>query len=1370
MKTNKKAILVILACISIALLWLSLGSLPASAQQASTDTPTETPTPLPTDTPTPEFTSTPADIATDTLTATPPPTDSITPSDTPTPTETPTTLPTDTGTFPIPFIANDMRFVPPEERQSVQPMMLFASASAPSSHLPGQYDTSVFMHGSVSVGVIFPQCNGVGVTCTENAWTAAQISNVENQIQYGMDFWSKQATAHSDSVSFVYDWKTGIQVPYEPINVSSASENTWEDAALTAMGYSGTTTTAKVYNYVNALREANHTDWAVAIFVVNSLKDTDGKFPDGYFAWSMLGGPYLVMTYDNDGWGISSMQWVTAHEIGHTFLAGDQYYMAGYGGCAGTTEKYGYLGIANSNCENGNPNPVPSIMLDNSNALDTSAAQQVGWKDSNSNTYNDPLDTFPGFSVAAHAPNPTGETSWTYSGFVYDVPWPHANCIGPEGYSTCWYRDITLNTITSVQYRVDGGGWNNVPADDGAYDSDVEGISFSTGILASGQHLIELQATNSKGNISSWSDSVLVASCSPLTLSAYPAYGGTLTTLPAPNCGGSNYYDGTSISLKAVPRTGATFQNWSGGASGSMNPYIFTISGTTAIQANFFAPPGLPTLLAPVNGAFSTSPTPLFDWSDTSPAADHYEILIASDSGFTNIVQSRTDLTTSSFTPTALASNSTFYWKVRAVNSIGQASNWTAYRSVRIALSQPTLAAPGNGATVLLANPMFSWGAITGAATYTLNVSLYSNFSTLTVNVTTVATSYIPPVGLPAGKILYWRVRANNTSGSSAWAPTWQFTSAMPPSIPILVSPSNNGLLTNYLPRLDWNNSTIPAGTSFDHYRLQVASDAAFSALILDQNISGLPTNSEYTFTSALNPNTKYYWRVNAFNAGGQYSAWSLAWTFRTALTAPKLLAPASGNTTLSTRPTFSWNPVTGATGYTLQASLYSNFSILIQNVNVTGASYTPTSGLTQGKLIYWRVRANGTNGPSLWSETWLFTSANPPSAPGLVSPGNSALTTNYKPTLDWNNSSVPAGTVFDHYHLQVATDLAFTSLVIDQDVAGPVTNSVFIPSSDFNSNTKYYWRVNAFNASGQYSQWSPVYSFRTALTAPILIGPAGDSTAVSTKPLFSWNVVPGATNYTFQVSLYASFSSLILNTTATGNSYTPAYGLPQGKLIYWRVRANGTNGPSLWSSAWQFSSANPPSAPGLVSPPSNSLQTNYQPVLDWNNSSVPLGTTFDHYHIQVATDAGFSGLAIDQDVPGPASNSTFTPSAPLAANTKYYWRVNAFNTTGQFSAWSVTWYFRTALVKPVLVSPVSGSPVACAPVTLDWSDVGGVSSYTLFYATSPTFSTYTAVTSTPSVSVRTITTKTTYYWKVRANGTNGPSLWSDTWSFTCTP
>jgi predicted phage tail protein len=190
--------------------------------------------------------------------------------------------------------------------------------------------------------------------------------------------------------------------------------------------------------------------------------------------------------------------------------------------------------------------------------------------------------------------------------------------------------------------------------------------------------------------------------------------------------------------------------------------------------------------------------------------------------------------------------------------------------------------------------------------------------------------------------------------------------------VPSLLSPESGALTSDYTPRLDWGDSSVPAGTTFDHYELQVSTRSAFNALLLDQALAG-PANSEYTFLSDLAPNARYYWRVRAFNTLGQSSNWSASRYFRAAMLPPVAVTPADGATLVNRRPTFDWQDVTGASTYTIQISRYSNFSTILASATVAASTYRASTDLPSGVILYWRIRANGPNGPSLWATARWF-------------------------------------------------------------------------------------------------------------------------------------------------------------------------------------------------------------------------------------------------------------------------------------------------------------------------------------------------------------------------------------------------------------
>ncbi|KAF0107644.1 MAG: endonuclease/exonuclease/phosphatase [Anaerolineaceae bacterium] len=283
----------------------------------------------------------------------------------------------------------------------------------------------------------------------------------------------------------------------------------------------------------------------------------------------------------------------------------------------------------------------------------------------------------------------------------------------------------------------------------------------------------------------------------------------------------------------------------------------------------------------------------------------------------------------------------------------------------------PSIITPANGEHLLTNRPDFDWTDVPGARFYQWQVSRYPNFSVLHSWATTIVSQYTPARELFFPEQLYWRVRAYGPWGFGPWTTASTFFTANAPRTPVLVSPAINALIYDYTPRLDWALPFLPAGTTLDYYQVQVATDVAFSALVINEKVYGL-VNSEYTPLTNLNPNTKYYWRVRAFNTAGEYTGWSLTRYFRTAIAPPVLNTPPNGSATTNRRPTFDWNDASGATFYALQVSRNSTFTSLVFSVNVTSSTFTPLVNLPLGTL-YWRVRAYGPNGPSLWSSTFNF-------------------------------------------------------------------------------------------------------------------------------------------------------------------------------------------------------------------------------------------------------------------------------------------------------------------------------------------------------------------------------------------------------------
>ena len=117
--------------------------------------------------------------------------------------------------------------------------------------------------------------------------------------------------------------------------------------------------------------------------------------------------------------------------------------------------------------------------------------------------------------------------------------------------------------------------------------------------------------------------------------------------------------------------------------------------------------PGTPSLSSPANGATGVATGPVLDWSD-STGATSYDVQVATDSAFTNVVRSGTGLTSSTWTVSpALANSTAYFWRARASNSCGSSAYSGGFSFTTIALPtctppaaayNATLRAPGCGA------------------------------------------------------------------------------------------------------------------------------------------------------------------------------------------------------------------------------------------------------------------------------------------------------------------------------------------------------------------------------------------------------------------------------------------------------------------------------------------------------------------------------------------------------------------------------------------------------------------------------------------------------------------------------------------------
>ena len=353
---------------------------------------------------------------------------------------------------------------------------------------PGYYQTSEYLIGNVAVGLILPESDGSQEAESED-WTEHEIAQVQEQVQAALDWWATlEPAAH---LSFTVEVHAQVPIGYEPINHTLGEERLWIGETMAALGFENSPYFSAVRDYVNDLRDRAGADWAFVIFVVDSSADDDGRFADGYFAYAYVGGPFMVMTYDNSGYGIGNMAAVAAHETGHIFRALDQYAASGIQ----CDFQSGYLGVKNGNSLAGGPceSDEPSIMRGGLypyqiRAVDHFARGQIGWWDSDGDGVLDPVDAAPQLTARREAVTGENDDVFVFSGQVRQEPVPSPTL-----------DDVFAGHIAAVSATVDGVYEAQATALDGVFDTLSETYRLQIGPLTPGLHTIELRAVNTIG-------------------------------------------------------------------------------------------------------------------------------------------------------------------------------------------------------------------------------------------------------------------------------------------------------------------------------------------------------------------------------------------------------------------------------------------------------------------------------------------------------------------------------------------------------------------------------------------------------------------------------------------------------------------------------------------------------------------------------------------------------------------------------------------------------------------------------------------------------------------------------------------------------
>ncbi|MBN1680850.1 MAG: hypothetical protein JW966_11205 [Anaerolineae bacterium] len=573
-------------------------------------------------------------------------------------------------------------------------------------------------------------------------------------------------------------------------------------------------------------------------------------------------------------------------------------------------------------------------------------------------------------------------------------------------------------------------------------------------------------------------------------------------------------------------------------------------------------PPGRPTLITPTNRANLDTPTPTFEWDD--PSECHVYQLQVDDRG--NFLEPELDVTLDpgvlTYTsPDSLPDGGRYFWRVRCLNEYDMAGSWSARWLFTLnQLSRPTLLAPRNGTLTGDDTPTFEWKAVTGAASYQIEVDDDVRFGSPDVTGEPTGTTYTS-TGLEDSR-WFWRARAVDTNGiPGLWSSVWFVTvDTTGPDAPTPRSPADRGGTPDMTPALVWRpaRSAVEYQVQFDPVDdAEMCYEHDFAAPQIDE----LVNRPIYIVpeADALDYGV-YCWRVKGKDRVDNWGEWSDPRAFYVTI----MRAPRDTFASVNQRPVFVWLTVRGAVEYEFELDDDPNFASPDETYTGLARSYRPVDPLDYG-TYYWHVRFDDSGGYGDWMPTWAVTSTpRPPARPRQDAPRPNTLLNDSTPTVSWL-AAVGAYT----YQVQIDDDAAFGSP--DQDYVTGVGELSYTATEL--ADGRWYWRVRALNEVEAPGPWSARWFFAVDTLSPDVPTPTSpaDGSSVTNRMLrLMWDRVPGASGYELQLDTNPAFPLPPID-VGPRTVYKPPTPLSRG-VYHWCVRSVDRAGNvSAWSEVRSF-------------------------------------------------------------------------------------------------------------------------------------------------------------------------------------------------------
>jgi hypothetical protein len=747
------------------------------------------------------------------------------------------------------------------------------------------------------------------------------------------------------------------------------------------------------------------------------------------------------------------------------------------------------------------------------------------------------------------------------------------------------------------------------------------------------------------------------------------------------------------VAIAAEPNGGGKFQ----GAIDDARIYYTALSASEIFNIVVEAPPASPTLVSPSNSTIGVAVNPTtLNW-DTATGATSYEVQISTASDFSSITVDQTNDTATSTQVNGLTNNTTYYWRVMAVNGVA-GSAWSQTWSFTTVSDNPLVAQlkmdEGSGTVLIDASDYSNNGTtignpqwVTGKTGQALQLDGSSQYATVAnstslnpANAITLA-AWVRPLQSGTQYIIKKAI-SNTTDGyelslsntGKVFFRINQQTSADVYRVNSITSFPTDG------------NTWMHIAATYDGITLKVyvngvlegslspATPPAISSNTLSLGIGAQPDGTS-KLMGAIDDARIYDKALNAADI--------LNIVAETSPVAPTLTSPANNATNIAVNGTnLNWNAVAAASSYQVQVSTVSDFSSTVFDQSDISTNNISVPGLNNFSLYYWRVRATNVIGTGDWSAAWNFTTISNATLVGNWKLEEGSGTTIVDASQYGNNGTTTGNPVWVTGKIGQALQLNGSqyATVPDNGSLNP-TNAITLaawikPETSVNpqyiikkaiSNTTDGYELSLSNTGKVFFRINQKTSADVYRVNSVTSYPTDGNTWMHVAATYDGTTLKIYVNGVLDASLSPaappaiSSNTLLLGIGAQSDGTSRFKGAIDEALIY----NTALNASDILNIVAQAS----PVAPVLTSPANSATNIAVNPTnLNWNAIAAVAS-----YQVQVSTVSDFSSTVFDQ------SNILTNTVAVSGLNnfSRYYWRVRAKNAVGT-GDWSAVWNLTT--------------------------------------------------------------------------------------------